>query len=180
MYKARKSQRKDEPIETNLAWLLSKSGQEFATKSIWNFGQLSFRLTQVISNLEKQSLSCYCLLMLFQKLSQGRISLIHNNSQTSKKFLLSYGTSLAFYSLSVCKPFFSSGFQDVGSSLPGGMLLPRGAAAEGLGHRLVARSGHWAGQRGLGHYPVGRGKQQSHWENVLLSRSGDYFYTFTL
>jgi hypothetical protein len=52
MYKARKSQRKDEPIETNLAWLLSKSGQEFATKSIWNFGQLSFRLTQVISYLE--------------------------------------------------------------------------------------------------------------------------------
>jgi len=47
MYKARKTQRKDEPIETNLAWLLSKPGQEFASKSAWKFGQPSFRLTQV-------------------------------------------------------------------------------------------------------------------------------------
>ena len=49
MYKARKSQRKDEPIETNLSWLLSKSGQEFVTKAVWRFGQPSFRLTQVVT-----------------------------------------------------------------------------------------------------------------------------------
>ena len=51
MYKARKSQRKDEPIETNLSWLLSKSGQEFVTKAVWRFGQPSFRLTQVMTQL---------------------------------------------------------------------------------------------------------------------------------
>ena len=51
MYKARKSERKDEPIETNLSWLLSKSGQEFVTKAVWRFGQPSFRLTQVMTQL---------------------------------------------------------------------------------------------------------------------------------
>ena len=47
MYKARKAQRKGEPMDTNLSWLLSKSGQDFVTNSIWKFGQSSFRLTQV-------------------------------------------------------------------------------------------------------------------------------------
>ena len=49
MYKARKSERKDEPIETNLSWLLSKSGQDFVAKAVWRFGQPSFRLTQVMT-----------------------------------------------------------------------------------------------------------------------------------
>ena len=53
MYKSRKSERKDEPIETNLAWLLSKPGQDFVTKSIWKFGQASFKLTQVNKIAEK-------------------------------------------------------------------------------------------------------------------------------
>jgi len=56
MFKAKSRQRKNEAIDANLGWLLSKAGQDFFANSKWHFGQETTCLTE-----EPDALNPICL-----------------------------------------------------------------------------------------------------------------------